>query len=87
MWYIYILKCKGGSLYTGMTNDPERRFKEHLDRKAHYTSYNPPIGLVYKEECVTRSAAAKREARIKSWTRGKKLALIQSGIAITGRQG
>ena len=87
MWYIYILKCKGGSLYTGMTNDLERRFKEHLDRKTHYTSYNPPIGLVYKEEYPTRSGAAKREAEIKSWTRGKKLALIKSGVAITGRRG
>ena len=87
MWYIYILKCKGGSLYTGMTNDPERRLKEHLDKKARYTSYNPPIGLVYKEGYPTRSAAAKREAEIKRWTRGKKLALIQSGIIITGRHG
>ena len=59
-----------------MTNDPERRFKEHLNRKARYTSYNPPIGLVYKEKCPTRSEAAKREAEIKSWTREKKLVLI-----------
>lgn len=81
------MKCKGGSLYTGMTNDPERRFNEHLNRKARYTSYNPPIGLVYKEECPTRSSAAKREAEIKSWTREKKLALIRCGADIARRQG
>ena len=76
MWYVYILKCKGGSLYTGMTKDLERRFKEHLSGKSRYTSYNQPVCLVYKEEYLTRSGAAKREAGIKSWTRKRKLALI-----------
>ncbi|MFA5339763.1 MAG: GIY-YIG nuclease family protein [Candidatus Omnitrophota bacterium] len=87
MWYIYILKCKGGTLYTGMTNDLERRFKEHLSGKSRYTSYNRPVCLVYKEEHPTRSAAAKREAEIKNWARGKKLALIKSGIMTARRQG
>ena len=76
MWYIYILKCKGGFLYTGMTKDLERRFKEHLSGKSRYTSYNQPVCLVYKEEYPTRSEAAKREAKIKSWPRKRKLALI-----------
>lgn len=70
------MECKGGTLYTGMTKDLERRFKEHLSGKSRYTSYNQPVCLVYKEEYPTRSEAAKREAEIKSWTRVRKLALI-----------
>ena len=76
MWYVYILECKDGSLYTGVTNDLERRFKEHQKGTAHYTSYNSPKSVVYTELFPTKSEALKRESQIKSWTRRKKLALI-----------
>jgi len=76
MWYVYILECKDSSLYTGVTSDLERRFKEHQKKTAHYTSYNPPKSIVYTEQFPTKSEALKREAQLKGWTRRKKLALI-----------
>jgi predicted GIY-YIG superfamily endonuclease len=76
MWYVYILECNDGSLYTGATSNLERRFREHQKGTAHYTSYNPPKSIVYAEQFSTKSEALKREAQLKSWTRRKKLALI-----------
>ncbi len=75
-WCVYILECKNKSLYTGITTNLERRFREHLKKSAHYTSYNPPIKIVYQEMVDTKSYALKRESEIKQWTRKKKLALI-----------
>jgi putative endonuclease len=78
-WFVYILECKGGTLYTGITSDLERRFREHLGGKARYTSYNPPKRIVYSEVVKTKSQALKREAEIKKYKREKKLVLITSG--------
>ncbi len=78
MWYVYILQCKGNSLYTGITTDLVRRLKGHLKKDTRYTSYNPPVSIVFKEEHPTKSLALKRELEIKSWPRKKKLALIQN---------
>ena len=76
-YYLYILQCTNGSLYTGITNNLERRFNEHFSGKGcKYTIANPAIEVRYTEEFKTRSEAAKREAQIKGWTRTKKLALI-----------
>ncbi|MFA6383734.1 MAG: GIY-YIG nuclease family protein [Candidatus Omnitrophota bacterium] len=75
-WCVYILECKNGALYTGVTRDIERRYKEHLRGSARYTSYNPPVKLLYTEDCVDRSGALKREYQIKSWPRSRKLSLI-----------
>lgn len=77
MWYVYILKSQNGSLYTGMTTNVERRFKEH-QRK----NYNPTEELLYKEPQPGKFVAAKREKQIKSWTRRKKLALIKGDLAL-----
>ncbi|MBI4353341.1 MAG: GIY-YIG nuclease family protein [Candidatus Omnitrophica bacterium] len=76
MWHTYILECKDGSLYTGVTTDLNRRFKEHHAKTAHYTSGHPPKQIVYREAFFSRSEALKREAQIKRWPRRKKLALI-----------
>lgn len=76
-WHVYILRCKGGVLYTGITKDVKRRFKEHQSKSAHFTSYNPPEAVVYTEKVRTRSQALKREAAIKRLKRAQKLALIQ----------
>jgi len=81
MWYVYILKCKSETLYTGITNNLTRRFKEHLKKTSHYTSYNPPEKIVYKEPHKTRSGALKREAEIKGWPRKKKLELISGATS------
>jgi len=82
MWYVYILECKNKSFYTGITTDVERRFKEHQNKTAHYTSYNPPIRIVHTETYLTKKQAAKREAQIKSWRRKKKLSLIKGDLKL-----
>ncbi|MBI5732881.1 GIY-YIG nuclease family protein [Candidatus Jorgensenbacteria bacterium] len=79
MYYIYILKCEDGSLYTGITNDLERRFKEHQNKiGGRYTSSHRPEKIVYTETSKTRSNALKCEAQIKSWPRKKKMVLINT---------
>ena len=78
MYFVYILECRDTSLYTGITNDLERRLKEHKNKKGgHYTSAKKAVKMVYTEEHPDRSSALKREAEIKSWPRVKKLDLIR----------
>jgi putative endonuclease len=76
MWHVYILECRNGSLYTGVTTDVERRFHEHRNGSARYTSYNPPERLVYSRSFKRKVSAFRREAEIKRWPRRRKLALI-----------
>ncbi len=77
MYYVYLIECKDGTLYTGITTDVERRFKEHsLGRGGAYTQAKKVKKLLYTEKCKNRSAALKRESEIKSWRRKKKLKLI-----------
>lgn len=86
IWHVYILECRGGSLYTGVTTDLERRFKEHCAKTAHYTSYNPPKQIVYQEPFDSKSDAFKREAEIKRWTRKMKLALIEGDLVLSKKR-
>ena len=77
-WYVYMLRCKDGSLYTGYTNDPERRAAVHNAGKgAKYTRSRLPVELAYREELPDKSAALRREAAIKRLTRQQKLALAE----------
>ena len=77
MYYVYILRCKDKSLYTGITTNVERRFKEHrAGTGGHYTRSHTPEKIVYRKKAGTRSLALKREAEIKKWPRGKKLQLV-----------
>lgn len=79
MYFVYILKCKDGSLYTGITTDLVRRLTEHASGKgAKYTRGKKAGKIVYTERKKNRSTASKREAEIKSWTRMQKLALIRA---------
>jgi len=81
-WYVYILECKDGTFYTGLTSNIERRLKEHsIDNKrgSKYTRGRRPVKLIYQEEFTTRSLALKRELGIKSWGRSKKQKLITTG--------
>jgi putative endonuclease len=76
-WIVYILECSDTSLYTGITNDLERRLEEHrTGRGAKYTKHRSPLRVRYTEHRRTKSAALTREAAIKSLTRAEKLALI-----------
>lgn len=79
MYFIYILKCKDGSLYTGITTDVKRRFAEHKAGKGGaYTRSHHPSKIVYTEKKKNRSGASRREIEIKKLDRAKKLALIKS---------
>ena len=75
-WFVYILRCVDGTLYTGITNDIERRIAEHEQGQgAKYTKGRGPFQLVYKEICRNRGIATKREITIKSLDRKAKLSL------------
>lgn len=75
---VYILKCSDGSLYTGWTNNLDRRIKTHKAGKgAKYTRSRLPVELVYFETFDDATGARKREAAIKKLTRQKKLDLIK----------
>jgi predicted GIY-YIG superfamily endonuclease len=77
-WFIYILRCADGSLYTGITKDIKRRCQQHNDGTAsRYTRSRRPAKLVWQEVQPSRSSALKREAAIKAMTRQEKLALIR----------
>lgn len=77
MYYVYIIECKDNTLYTGITTDVKRRFKEHsMGRGGSYTKAKKVKKLLYSEESENRSSALKREGEIKSWKREKKLELI-----------
>jgi putative endonuclease len=83
MWYVYILQCKDGSLYTGVTTNLSRRFKEHALRiGGKYTRAHKVKNIVYTEEVPSQSEALKREAQIKGWRKEKKLNLIKFGKPI-----
>ena len=78
-WFLYILKCKGGSLYTGVTKDLNRRFKMHKAGKAsRYTRTRRPVKLLYQEMCGSRTQALVRECAVKAFPRKKKLSLIKT---------
>ena len=77
--YVYILKCSDNSFYTGITNNPERRFKQHslgINIEA-YTYNRRPLELVYCELFTDFNLAIEWETRIKKWSRAKKEALIK----------
>ena len=77
IWYLYILRCKDGSLYTGITTDVSRRLEEHRRGKgAKYTRGRGPLELVYREVCGTHSQALKRELEVKAMKRERKEQLL-----------
>ena len=77
MWFVYILRCADGTLYTGITKDLARRTRQHNDGTAsRYTRNRRPVELVYQERQRSQSLALKREAAIKKLTRRQKLAMI-----------
>lgn len=78
-WFVYILECKDGSLYTGITDDVQRRLEMHNSGKgAKYTRGRGPVQLRYFEQAESHSAALRREIAIKRLTRLQKLDLIAS---------
>jgi putative endonuclease len=75
--WVYMLRCRDGSLYTGWTTDPARRLTQHrAGRASRYTASRLPVDLVFLAAAADRAAAQREEARIKSLRRLQKLALI-----------
>lgn len=81
MNYTYILTCRDGSLYTGWTNNLEKRISDHNAGKgAKYTRARRPVSLAYYEEFAVKEDAMKRECEIKKMTRQEKMDLIKNNI-------
>lgn len=81
MNYTYIVECSDGTLYTGWTNNLEKRLEAHNAGKgAKYTKTRRPVKLVYQEQFETKEEAMSREYHIKQLSRKEKLKLIQEKI-------
>ena len=79
VYFVYILKCGDGSLYTGYTSNLQKRLELHKSGKAsRYTRRKLPVECVYQEEHQEMSSAMRREAEIKGWPRTRKLDLVHS---------
>lgn len=78
MNYTYIVRCSDGTLYTGWTNNLEKRIKDHNGgRGAKYTKSRRPVVLVYSEEFYTKEEAMRREWEIKQMSRRDKLKIVK----------
>ena len=80
-WLVYILECRDDSLYCGITNNLEKRLKQHsgeIKGGAKYTRSHWPCKLVYKEKSASRSEASQRESVIKKMSKVEKQTLINS---------
>ena len=76
-WYVYILHCADGTLYTGITNHLDRRLKAHnAGTASKYTRVRRPVEMVYYEEAETKGDALRRELQIKALSRSNKMKLI-----------
>ncbi len=79
-WYVYIVKCADGKLYTGITTDVKRRIKEHnssqKNKGAKFTRSRQPVVIMHIESATSRSHASKREIEIKSLSRAEKINLF-----------
>ncbi len=78
-WFVYMVRCADGSLYTGVTTELQRRVDEHNSsnqRGARYTRSRRPVVLAYQERCDNRVHACRREYALKQLTRRAKLALM-----------
>ena len=85
MWHIYLIRTKIGHLYTGVTQDVQRRFKEHQkegEKAAKYLKGKKPLKLVFHKKIGSRSQALKTEAQIKKWPKKKKEALVNNEILL-----
>lgn len=78
-WFVYMLQCADGSLYTGVTTDPARRLRQHngeIAGGAKYTKHRRPVKMIWHETQPDRSGATKREYEIKKLSRADKLLLV-----------
>lgn len=79
-WYVYLIECRDGSVYTGIAIDVDRRYAEHVAGKgARYTRAHPPLRLLARFECAGRAAASRAEYAVKQLTPVQKRALCDGG--------
>ncbi|EKQ60857.1 GIY-YIG nuclease [Xanthomonas campestris pv. leeana] len=78
-WHLYLLLCRNGSYYAGITNDLERRFQAHLrGTGARYTRANPPVQMLASHPYPDRASASRAECALKRLPRARKLAWLQA---------
>ncbi len=78
MWFVYILLCQGGSLYTGISTNLQQRFLDHRNGKGgKYTRLHKPIKILHTEQLPNKPSALKRELQIKGWFRAKKIQILK----------
>ncbi len=78
-WFLYVLKCRDGTLYTGITNDLPRRMVQHNNGTAsRYTRSRRPVSVIYQERCRDKSSALKKECGMKSLSRKEKEEYMKS---------
>tara|TARA_B100001123_G_C14948119_1_gene882573 strand:- start:491 stop:754 length:264 start_codon:yes stop_codon:yes gene_type:complete len=85
MWHLYLIRTNKGHLYTGITRDVQRRFKEHQEgglKAAKYLRGKKPLKLVFQKKIGDYSKALKSEAKIKKWPKEKKESLIKKEIPL-----
>ncbi len=86
-WYLYLVRCRDGSLYTGITTDVARRFAEHRENRgagAKYLRGRGPLRLVFEKKLGGRSLALGVESKVKKLSKAKKEALVRTGQHIEG---
>ena len=77
MWYVYCLRCKDKSIYTGITNDLKQRVARHNQGKgSKYTAYKRPVKLIYQEKHPDKSSALKRESYLKGLSKAEKEEIV-----------
>lgn len=82
-WYVYLLECRDGSLYTGISTDVDRRYAQHLAGKgARYTRAHPPLRMLTHFACPDRSSASRAEHAIKRLTPVRKRALCEQAPGV-----
>jgi len=86
IWWVYMIACRGGRIYTGTAKDPEARFRAHRDGKgAAFTRANPPVALLRSVSFGSRSEACREEAALKRMSRGAKIAWAAGGEIAASR--
>lgn len=83
VWHVYVLECQNGRLYTGISTDPVRRFREHATGKgARFTRANPPLTMLGSSVCLSRSDALRREYALKQLSAPAKRQVVQQWAEI-----
>jgi putative endonuclease len=85
-WWVYMIECRGGKIYTGIAKDPEARYRQHRSgRGAAFTRINPPVALLAKRACGSRSDALREENALRRLSGKEKRAWARTFLNTGGR--